>query len=152
MPEITKPGEDRPGSTYVVTYHPNLPSLGHTTKKRHKILHTSDRLRQAFPAPPIIAYRRPKNICDLLLCAEIKPATQSGTLGNHPCGQSRCKTCPILLSMAEFASKSTGRKNQLKVAATCKTSNVVYLIQCKKCGQQYVSETGQALHCRMNNY
>ena len=30
--------------------------------------------------------------------------------------------------------------------------NVVYTIQCRKCGQQYVRETGQALHCRMNNH
>ena len=31
-------------------------------------------------------------------------------------------------------------------------TDVVYMIQCKKCGQQYVEETGQALHCRMNNH
>ena len=40
----------------------------------------------------------------------------------------------------------------MRTAATCKTSNVIYLIQCKRCGQQYVGETGQALHCRLNNH
>ena len=29
---------------------------------------------------------------------------------------------------------------------------LIYLIHCKKCGHQYVGETGQALHCRMNNH
>ena len=30
--------------------------------------------------------------------------------------------------------------------------NVVYMIQCRKFGQQYVGETGQALHFRLNNH
>ena len=50
----------------------------------------------------------------------------------------------------------------VEVNCSCKTINVVYLIPCKKCGQQYVGdpckkcgqqyvgETGQALHYRMN--
>ena len=58
----------------------------------------------------------------------------------------------ILRTTAEFTSHSTGQQYQLKTTASCKTMNVVYIIQCKKCGQQYVGETTQALHCRMNNH
>ena len=45
----------------VVTYAPTLPSLGKITRQHHHILHLSERTKQAFPQPPTIAYRRPKN-------------------------------------------------------------------------------------------
>ena len=35
---------------------------------------------------------------------------------------------------------------------TCKTRNLVYLISCKRCGLQYVGETENALHIRMNGH
>ena len=43
----------------VVTYHPFLPPLKAITQKPHSLLHLSDRLKKAFPTPPIIAFRRP---------------------------------------------------------------------------------------------
>ena len=43
---------------------------------------------------------------------------------------------------------STGQVYHIKTAATCKTANVVYVIQCKRCGIQYVEETGQEIHKR----
>ena len=35
---------------------------------------------------------------------------------------------------------------------TCATENVIYLITCKKCGIQYIGETGQKLRNRLNNH
>ena len=34
----------------------------------------------------------------------------------------------------------------------CKTTNVVYLITCTKCGKQYVGETGDHVNQRMNGH
>ena len=34
----------------------------------------------------------------------------------------------------------------------CATENVIYLISCKRCGVQYVGETGQKLRNRFNNH
>ena len=52
----------------------------------------------------------------------------------------------------EFTSHSTGQKHRLKSNTSRKTMNVIYLIQCKKCGHQYVGKTGQPIHCRMNSH
>ena len=41
---------------------------------------------------------------------------------------------------------------KMKFAASCKSSNIVYLINCRRCGQQYVGETGQLLHRRINDH
>ena len=39
---------------------------------------------------------------------------------------------------------------EVKETADCKTSNVVYVIECNRCSKQYVGETENALHVRMS--
>ena len=68
------------------------------------------------------------------------------------CGASRCKTCPILVTSDKFPSHTTGKSYKVKTQASCKSSNVVYLILCWRCGQQYVGEMGQLLHLRVNGH
>ena len=51
-----------------------------------------------------------------------------------------------------FESLITGRKYHIRNNITCKTKNLVYLISCKTCCQQYVRETKNALHMRMSEH
>ena len=51
-----------------------------------------------------------------------------------------------------FSSSVTGECFKLKLRTSCKTTNVIYLIQCSRCGLQYVGETGQPLHTQMNSH
>lgn len=53
----------------VVTYHPSLANLARVARKHLPMLHTSQRLRRAIPEPPLIAFRRPRNLRDLLVRA-----------------------------------------------------------------------------------
>ena len=71
---------------------------------------------------------------------------------NTPCGRSRCKICPALMTTDRFTSHCTGKTYTLRSSATCKSKDVVYLIQCKRCGLQYVGETEQALNERLNSH
>ena len=50
----------------------------------------------------------------------------------------------------EFTSHKTEQVFKMKFAASCKSSNIVYLVTCRTCSQQYVVETGQLLHQRIN--
>ena len=52
----------------------------------------------------------------------------------------------------EFESSVTGKIYQVKATANCKSRNVVYVIECKRCKKQYVGETENALHIRMNGH
>ena len=63
----------------VITYNPTLPPVGGITRKHHNILHASERLKKAIPSPPIIAFRRPKNLRDLLVRATLKPSAPQET-------------------------------------------------------------------------
>ena len=53
---------------------------------------------------------------------------------------------PCLISV--MASHNSGQK----FVVYCKSPNIVYLITCRRCGQQYVGKTGQLLHRRVNNH
>ena len=70
---------------------------------------------------------------------------------NQPCGVARCKTSPIQLAMNAFFSHTAGEQLKVMIRASCKSSSVIYII-CRRCGQQYVGETGQPLHWRMNDH
>ena len=40
----------------------------------------------------------------------------------------------------------------VKFRASCKSSNIVYLITCRRCGLQYVGEKSQPLHVKINGH
>ena len=44
-----------------------------------------------------------------------------------------------------FGRKTTDEQFHVKATADCRTRNVVYLIECKKCAIQYIGETENAL-------
>ena len=53
----------------------------------------------------------------------------------------------------QIAKSASGAIIKLRCNTSCKTTNVVYLITCTKCGKQYVGETGDhAIHVRVNIY
>ena len=137
----------------VVMYYPSMKFLARTTRHHQITLRSSERLNAIFNLPPIIAFRRPKNLKDILI--HVHPSLTprvNETPCNFPRGSSRCNTCPLLKTTNILTSKVTGERFTIKIHASCKTNNIVYLIECKKCGLQYVGESGQPLHKRMNNH
>ena len=52
----------------------------------------------------------------------------------------------------EFSSHMTGKVLKAKFRPACKSSNAIYLNACRRCGLQYVGETGQPLHLRVNGH
>ena len=136
----------------VVSYHPSLPHLAALTSESLPVLHASHRLQQAIPEPPIVAYRRPKNLRNLLVSAELKSADNEPNQGSSPCGSKRCLTCRHIRTRETFKSTTTGQPFYVRATATCKTSNVIYVIECRRCRKQYVGETQNPLHIRLNGH
>ena len=54
--------------------------------------------------------------------------------------------------MCMFMRNTTGEQFKKKVTASWKSSNIIYLIQYKSCGHQYLGETGLSFHCRINSW
>ena len=51
----------------VVTYHPQLPQWSVILRKNLPILHVSEQMRRIISSAPMVAYRRPKHLKDLLV-------------------------------------------------------------------------------------
>ena len=71
--------------------------------------------------------------------------------GNSQCGQSR-KTCQHIKTVDKFKSSVIGKEYWVKATTNCKTSNVIYMIECNECKLSYVGETENALHIHMNGH
>ena len=65
----------------VTTYHRALANLNKIIKKHFSILHTSESLKQAIPNPPFIAFKRSKNLRDLLIHSSITTPASTSTHG-----------------------------------------------------------------------
>ena len=53
--------------------------------------------------------------------------------GSSRCGWPHCKTCTHIKVGTSFTSVVNGDKIWARVNDNCKTSNIVYLIECQKC-------------------
>ena len=135
----------------IITYHQSLPPSKNTVDKHSSILTVSGRLNQAMQAPLLVAYRHPPNLKNLLVCATFKPRLPFYK-GNSQCKQPRCKTCRHIKAVETFKSSITGKMYKVKATTNCKTSNVVYVIECNCCRKQYMGETENALHVQMNGH
>ena len=125
--------------------HPPFPQQDHWATPPHPPPFRED--QTSLPPASHLCIVGQKNLRDLLVREDLVPRTPHPP-GDNPCGRSRCKTCSALISTDTFTSHYTGKTYTLRTAATCKSRDVVYLLQCRRCGLQYVGETGQALNSR----
>ena len=51
----------------VLTYSKLLPDVRTILRKHQATLHKSERMREVFDKPPLLAFRRDKNLCDVLV-------------------------------------------------------------------------------------
>ena len=109
-------------------------------------------MKRLVSSPPLVTYRRPKNLKDLLVRATLKPPRQIYE-GTHQCSRRPCcKTCTHIKTGIRFSSASTGEIFWAQATADCKTRNLIYLIESQKCNKQYVGETKNPLHLRLNGH
>ena len=94
----------------------------------------------------VVGYRRPKNLRDLLVRAQLPQIdSQNMTLEEHPrrsiCDNPSCCYCSRLNRSGKIKSSATGKMHNAMDNVNCCSNNLVYCITCKKCGKQYVGQT-----------
>ena len=91
-----------------------------------------------FSQPPLISFKRDKNIGNFLVRSSFQTNDQPGTF---KCARSRCKTCPFIHNVE----KISGPKRSIKIIDhfTCTSANVIYCITCTYCNKLYIGETGR---------
>ena len=81
-----------------------------------------------------------------------KKQTQDTQVGFHRCGDKRWNTCKLGIFGTRINITKTCNTFNIKQGMTCKSTNVIYCVTCKKCWAQYIGETEQELHARQRGH
>ena len=138
----------------VLTYHPALPKQVHKTmNKYYQTLSSGEERTKVFSKAPIVAYRQPKSLKDILVRAIIKCPTTEPNVCSGCNDRSDCQVCQILVKSDIFYNMDKSRTYNLRKGTLhCNSSKVVYLLSCETCSKQYVGKTKGAFRERFNNY
>jgi len=140
----------------VLPYNPHNVNIGRLVSKHWPILQSSTTTSEVFQSRPMIGYRRPKNLSETLVKAQVEyPPNLCATTGcplafqYDSCDLVNCRKCKRFNPRLHFNSSTTKRRYRKPGnPADCESRNLVYLITCKYCHKQYVGETKQTLHAR----
>jgi hypothetical protein len=124
----------------VLTFSRALPNIGQIVRKHLPELHTSDRMKEIFPNPPITAFRRDNNLQGILVHKKHNKLFLTAEFLRFLQIQ---KVCDF---EADTFIGVNGASYKVRNQITCKSTNVVYAVYCKRCERYiYVGETGDTL-------
>ena len=99
----------------------------------------------------MVAFKQPNSLRNLLVRAEMsKPNTTIGK--SHSWGDECCKCCKHMQHSSSYTSKVTGKQYTIFCTVNCKSANVIYILECSVCGLQYVGDSKQPFHKRLNGH
>ena len=145
----------------ITTYHPALPSISKIVKKHHSVMINEDpRLKRCFPIPSVIAYKRSKNLKDMLVRSKYQGSRkhQRNSNGFIHCGRNysgSCKSCQNIpkWGIKEHKCHRTKKEYTINSKVSCVTKNVIYKLNCTKCADWvYIGETGRRFSDRFQEH
>ena len=99
----------------------------------------------------ITAYKNGKNLKKLLVRSKLDTRNKPGAF--HGCKEPRCQACKHHAPPTDTVHiHSTGLDQYITDNIYCNSRNIVYIITCLKCSQQYIGETSRTLRDRLNDH
>ena len=124
---------------FVTTYNPNNPKVFSNIQNTVKTL-KNNRVKGFENVKLIHGRRQAPNLKRLLTSSEFK--SQDPEFGVFKCGDTRCKCCEHLLLEKKHIFKNVNREFILRSKITCSSSNLIYVVICPTCKEEYIGETG----------
>ena len=132
---------------FTLTYHPQNLAVKNVILKNFKILRNDPETKHIFSLPPLISFKRDKNIGNFLVRSAFKSDNQPGTF---KCTLTRCKTCPFISNIVKISGPN--RPAKITDHFTGISANVIYCITCTLCKKIYIGETGRRLADRFREH
>ena len=147
----------------VLTYNKTLPDINKSIRKHWEILSIDEKQAAIFKnTKPIIAYKRNKNLRQYIGQTTISQnKVRRNTIDQHisPKGVCRpCNTkvgnlcCKQIRETKEFVSRTTNERFVIRHNVNCKSTHLIYLLECTRCKIQYVGKCETQLNIRINNH
>ena len=109
---------------------------------------------EVFKEPPLTAFKRQRNIRDILIKSKVPPAPNKfpkrEARGMTKCGKD-CTACPYVKTGQNVKISDT-ETWKLNKKFSCETYNCVYMLECSKCGNRYIGETSRMLKARLSDH
>ena len=140
-------------------YNRILPQIKEIVMKNLHLLHINPNLSEIFENQPISAFRRNKNLRDIISTKLIENSKVQKKFTNKI--QGKCKPCLAnnrtlcskqILHTTTFRSNQTKRIFHIYHNLNCKSKYVIYLLECTKCKIQYVGKAETEFNIRLNNH
>ena len=148
-----KKSNSRP--VFVVKYDPRLPPIETIQAKHWRSMTGQNKyLKEVFKEPPMTAYRRQNNLRDILIKAKVPPAParypSRKLKGMNRCGKN-CTACPYISTVKEVK-VNHNETWHINKPFNCETYNCIYMLDCKRCGNRYIGETGRMIKARLSDH
>ena len=168
LKKVEKSKDENDRVRFITAFDPRLPNIRRILKENHKVMLESDgRLKGAFNNPPMVCFKRPPNIKDIVCRAKL-PTKRSHNVrskkpGQRRCDKPSCRMCPYtgLQPGQVRGSISIGgvprgasppsppvEKIEIKSPIDCQTKNVIYELHCTKDSLSYICETSKTAETR----
>ena len=138
-----------------VTFSRFLPNMRDVFNRKRHLLHRSERMRTIFPQDPMVAYKRGRNLKDMLVHSKTKRIIAGkGTRERvtESCGK-ECVICRRMFTEEKVVGARAGHVTTFDRTIGCRSVNVIYGIWCEICKCVcYVGETGGCLYTRIQNH
>ena len=131
----------------VLTWHPSLRKASSVLGQNHSILANDIRLNDIYKEKSIVAFRRRKNIRNFLCRNDVKERKDQEP--SKSCG---CQLCKLMSPKDTVVNQNNGAQIKIKPGGTCKSTGVIYAVNCKKCKQIYVGHTGTTMAVRWSQH
>ena len=133
-----------PKLPFITTF--NKTNIKEKIDSNWKTLNINQKVSKAFQAKPLVAFRRSRNLQDLIGGNTILN-NKVVRLNLSKGSSSRCnkgygsKCCKQVMHTTSFKSTKTGRTYSIREKMNCKMAWLLYLCTCRKCLVQYVGKT-----------
>ena len=145
---------------FILTYYPDLPNAKAAVEKHWQILQINEKMKANFTEKPIMAYRRNRNLGDILGQKTIlnNKVVRKGDISNQSGSCSPCLSrndnlcCKQIRQTSTFQSRKTKKKYKIFHQVNCKSKFIIYLLECTLCMIQYVGKSEWPMNIRLNKH
>ena len=146
---------------FSTTFNEMNPPVRKIINSHWSVLQTQNDLAETFKDRPVVAFRRNKNLRDILGQVHLsrgRKLVKNQRKPRHP-GSKACLTtsrnqcCRHLQSTKTFKSDNTGETLEIRHDLNCRSKNTIYLGHCVLCpAKQYVGKSEPPANLRINTH